>query len=185
MGAHLDDTTGYQVYHNVGENAASTTAVKETSGILLTHEGEPAQNYYYSTSCGFGSDEHVWRSETAPELFYLTARSVSRDGYEGADLVYTADSMRGEAMFAQFLLSPPETDFEKEEPWYRWSYEVSGIDSEKILKISAKPLCGKPPAYPDLFRRRICQPEAKRTGKDSKYYRGVPKCGGCGGRTGD
>ncbi len=135
VGAHVDDSTGYQVYNNIMEQNATTTAVKETTGQLLYYEGTLANTYYYSTSCGFGSDEHVWRSETAPELFYLTARSVSRDGYEGADLVYTADSMRGEAMFAQFLLSPPETDFEKEEPWYRWSYEVSGIDSEKILKI--------------------------------------------------
>lgn len=135
VGAHVDDSTGYQVYNNIMEQNATTMAVKETAGQLLYYEGALANTYYYSTSCGFGSDEHVWRSETAPELFYLTARSVSREGYEGADLVYTADSMRGEEMFAQFLSAPPETDFEKEEPWYRWSYEVSEIDSDKILKI--------------------------------------------------
>ena len=73
MGAHLDDTTGYQVYHNVGENAASTTAVKETSGILLTHEGEPAQNYYYSTSCGVGTDTAIWHAGDTQELSYLQA----------------------------------------------------------------------------------------------------------------
>ena len=49
--------------------------------------------------------------------------------------VYTAESMRDEAVFAQFLETPPETDFEREEPWYRWSYEVSQIDSKKILQI--------------------------------------------------
>lgn len=135
VGAHVDDSTGYQVYNNIMEQNSTTTAVKETAGQLLYYEGTLASTYYYSTSCGFGSDEHVWRSETAPELFYLTARSVSREGYEGTDLAYTADSMREESVFAQFLASPPETDFEKEEPWYRWSYEVSGIDSAKILKI--------------------------------------------------
>ena len=57
VGAHVDDTTSYQVYHNIGENAATTTAVKETDGMLLTYEGEPAQNYYYSTSCGVGTDD--------------------------------------------------------------------------------------------------------------------------------
>lgn len=73
VGAHLDDTTGYQVYHNVSENAASTTAVKETSGVLLVHEGEPAQNYYYSTSCGVGTDTGIWRSGDTQGLSYLQA----------------------------------------------------------------------------------------------------------------
>ena len=135
VGAHVDDSTGYQVYNNIMEQSATTTAVKETAGQLLYYEGMLASTYYYSTSCGFGSDEHVWRSQTALELFYLTARSVSREGYEGLESVYTAESMRDEAVFAQFLETPPETDFEKEEPWYRWSYEVSQIDSKKILQI--------------------------------------------------
>lgn len=37
-------------------------------------------------------------------------------------------------MFAQFLTYPPETDFEKEEPWYRWSYTVENMDEALILK---------------------------------------------------
>ncbi len=135
VGAHVDDSTGYQVYNNIMEQNTTTTAVKETAGQLLYYEGMLASTYYYSTSCGFGSDEHVWRSQTAPELFYLTARSISREGYDGAESFYTAESMRDEAVFVQFLETPPETDFEKEEPWYRWSYEVSGIDSGKILQI--------------------------------------------------
>lgn len=54
LGAHVDDTTSYQVYHNMEENAASTNAVKETDGEILTDQGEPAELYYYSTSCGTG-----------------------------------------------------------------------------------------------------------------------------------
>ncbi|MDE7131729.1 MAG: SpoIID/LytB domain-containing protein [Lachnospiraceae bacterium] len=38
VGAHVDDTTAYQVYHNCRENAATTTAVKETDGVLLTYQ---------------------------------------------------------------------------------------------------------------------------------------------------
>lgn len=135
VGAHVDDSTGYQVYNNIMEQNTTTTAVKETAGQLLYYEGMLASTYYYSTSCGFGSDEHVWRSQTAPELFYLTARSISSEGYDGMESIYTAESMCDEAVFAQFLETPPETDFEREEPWYRWSYEVSGLDSGKILRI--------------------------------------------------
>lgn len=69
LGAHLDDTTSYQVYHNIGENAATTTAVKETDGILLTDGEQTADIYYYSTSCGRGGrtpeelkDEDTFRS---------------------------------------------------------------------------------------------------------------------------
>lgn len=73
VGAHVDDTTSYQVYHNSSEKAASTTAVKETSGILLTWQGEPAQNYYYSTSCGVGTNAGIWKSREAGDIPYLQA----------------------------------------------------------------------------------------------------------------
>ena len=139
VGAHVDDSTGYQVYNNIMEQTATTTAVKETAGQLLYAEGAPVSTYYYSTSCGFGSDEHVWRSETAPELFYLSATSVSREamnaGLTGTEhtSIYTADSMKEEAMFAQFLDYPTETHFEEDESWYRWRYDVTDMDSDKLL----------------------------------------------------
>ena len=139
VGAHVDDSTGYQVYNNIMEQTATTTAVKETAGQLLYAEGVPVSTYYYSTSCGFGSDEHVWHSETAPELFYLSATSVSREamdaGLTGTEhtSIYTADSMKEEAMFAQFLDYPTETHFEEDESWYRWRYDVTDMDSDKLL----------------------------------------------------
>lgn len=138
IGAHVDDSTGYQVYNNIVEQNTTTTAVKETSGQLLYFEGKPINTYYYSTSCGFGSDEHAWKSETAPELPYLLPLSISRDGLEGKETIYTAESMKEEAMFAQFLDYPPETDFEKEEPWYRWTYEVAEISTDRILQMLQK-----------------------------------------------
>lgn len=139
VGAHVDDSTGYQVYNNITEQNATTTAVKETAGQLLYAEGAPVSTYYYSTSCGFGSEEHVWRSETAPELPYLSATSLSREAMD-AELagtehssIYTAETLKEEAMFAQFLDFPTETHFEEDESWYRWRYDVTDMDSEKIL----------------------------------------------------
>lgn len=140
VGAHVDDGTGYQVYNNIAEQNAATTAVKETAGQLLYTQGEPVSTYYYSTSCGFGSDEHVWKSESAPELPYLSATSLSKEAMDSSisgteyHSIYTAESMQQEEMFAQFLSYPPDTDFEKEESWYRWWYEVPDMDSEKILE---------------------------------------------------
>lgn len=130
MGAHLDDTTGYQVYHNVGENAASTTAVKETFGILLTHEGEPAQNYYYSTSCGVGTDTAIWHAGDTQELSYLQAVRLQWPEDEAPE---TPEALREEENFYRFITSTGEKDLEKEEPWYRWTYTVEELDAEAVL----------------------------------------------------
>ena len=135
LGAHVDDSTSYQVYNNITEQNSTTTAVKETVGQFLYQDGVPVNTFYYSTSCGFGSDEHVWKSDTAPELPYLSAQSVSEESIKGNESIYTAESMKQEDMFAQFLDYPPETDFEKDEPWYRWTYTVSDIEEAHVLKV--------------------------------------------------
>ncbi len=78
-GAHVDDSTSYQVYNNILEQESSTTAVKETYGQLLrTENGSLAGTYYYSTSCGVGSDANVWKTEAAPGLTYLKAKPLNR-----------------------------------------------------------------------------------------------------------
>ena len=63
FGAHVDDSAGYQVYNNIAENAQTTKAVKETAGSLLYYGDELCGSYYYSTSCGFGTDADVWKSD--------------------------------------------------------------------------------------------------------------------------
>lgn len=78
-GAHVDDSTTYQVYNNILEQESTTTAAKETYGQLLFKEpGALAGTYYYSTSCGVGSDANVWKTETAPTLTYLKAKPLSK-----------------------------------------------------------------------------------------------------------
>lgn len=160
LGAHVDDTTSYQVYHNSSENAATTTAVKETKGVLLTYQGEPAQNYYYSTSCGVGTNAGIWRSEAAQELPYLQAVRLNWPEYEStgngrkaenlsesvndtgeeqgeaempaASDTITIEDLREEDQFYQFITTERETDLEKEEPWYRWTYKVEELDEEAM-----------------------------------------------------
>ena len=46
IGAHVDDSVGYQVYNNIQENVNATKAVKETAGELLLYQGEPVSTYY-------------------------------------------------------------------------------------------------------------------------------------------
>ena len=79
-GAHVDDSTSYQVYNNILEQESTTTAVKETYGQLLyTESGSLAETYYYSTSCGVGSDANVWKTAAAPTLTYLRAIALNRN----------------------------------------------------------------------------------------------------------
>lgn len=132
MGAHVDDTTSYQVYHSSSENAASTTAVKETDGVLLIYQGEPAQNYYYSTSCGAGTDAGIWQTAGTEDISYLQAVRLKQSDDTSADEL--SDDLRDEENFRRFITSKGETDLEREEPWYRWSYTVEALDAEAMLK---------------------------------------------------
>ncbi|MDE6406609.1 MAG: SpoIID/LytB domain-containing protein [Lachnospiraceae bacterium] len=185
LGAHVDDTTAYQVYHNIEEHAAATTAVKETDGVLLTYEGEAAGNYYYSTSCGAGTDVVSWQGGNGEDIPYLHGvrvseaygeeRSVGAEagtdgGFEeddaerkgvqpldngngemqetaaGASENFDTESLRDETVFRQFITTVHETDFEKDEPWYRWSYHVEELD-EKNLFARLKERYASAPAF--------------------------------------
>lgn len=125
-GAHVDDSTSFQVYNNVAEKAEATKAVKETAGSLLYAGEEPAGTYYYSTSCGFGTDAGIW--ETDPEAMpYLQAKAIGSE-----DCAYTAEQLTEEEAFQSFLNDSSIASFEKEEAWYRWEYQVEELDSDKL-----------------------------------------------------
>ncbi len=146
VGAHVDDTTSYQVYHNCSEHIAATTAVKETDGMLLVYQGEPAQNYYYSTSCGVGTDAGIWKSGNSADLSYMRAVRMNLQTHQGGFAGgYTedakeegtgsaVDSLQEEEIFRAFITSKNEADLESGEPWYRWNYTVKELDEEQLLK---------------------------------------------------
>ena len=62
-GAHVDDSTNYQVYNNSSTAAASSGAVDATYGQLLMYGGDAAETYYFSTSCGYTTDMAAWGEE--------------------------------------------------------------------------------------------------------------------------
>lgn len=128
-GAHVDDSTGYQVYNNTAEKEEAIQAVQETKGEVVRLNGELVDTYYYSTSCGFGADERVWNPGEEKKVSYLTAASISETP------VFTAQDMCRGDYFHEFLQNPPETDFERQEPWYRWSITVESLDTESLRKV--------------------------------------------------
>lgn len=132
LGAHVDDSTTYQVYNNIAENVSSTKAVKETSGNILVHENEPVSTYYYSTSCGYGADEHVWNKEPERELTYLQPVYLAEKSEAVSRKVYTPEELCEEENFRSYISSVDENAFEKKEAWYRWSCKAEEIDAEEL-----------------------------------------------------
>ncbi|MBR1930977.1 MAG: SpoIID/LytB domain-containing protein [Lachnospiraceae bacterium] len=143
-GAHVDDSTSYQVYNNILEQESTTTAVKETYGqLLFTDEGECAETFYYSTSCGMGSDANVWKTESAAAVNYLTAKGINQNEMfarlEGLETERKfGEEMQEEEVFRQFITRKHAEDFEVEENWYRWSYQVKNIDVAHLRAVLQK-----------------------------------------------
>lgn len=184
LGAHVDDTTAYQVYHNSSENSATTQAVKETDGILLTYEGEPAENYYYSTSCGVGTDAKIWKSGADRDTSYMQAArllygmekqmeekqaeatnpeekiSEAENEEEKQKMEMTVEKLQEEDTFYQFISVVWEEDLENKEPWYRWTYHVDEIDTDAMLKR--------------MQERYQTVPEAVLTKTEGDYYVAEP-----------
>ncbi len=144
-GAHLDDSTSFQVYNNILEQESTTTAVKDTYGALLfTQDRGLAETYYYSTSCGVGSDANVWKTQNAPKLTYLRAKPLNKTamtkavaalgGEGGTPVENKGEELRDEEAFAAFIRAKNPDDFEVEENWYRWTYQVEEIDKAQMLE---------------------------------------------------
>lgn len=144
-GAHVDDSTSYQVYNNILEQESTTTAVKETYGELLyTAEGDLAETFYYSTSCGVGSDANIWKTEEAKTLDYLKGKSINianvsiEEAFRNDSGKDLPELLREEERFMKYITSKNAEDFEVTEGWYRWTYQVKKIDVERMYKVLQK-----------------------------------------------
>lgn len=148
-GAHVDDSTSYQVYNNITEADSTTTAVKETYGqMILTDEGIVANTYYYSTSCGVGTTASIWKTVEAQMLDYLKSSRLSQspenpvqtdDGAVAAGSTEItaetiAEELSEEESFRDFITQTHAEDYEAQEGWYRWTYTVKEIDVDRILE---------------------------------------------------
>ena len=150
-GAHVDDSTSYQVYNNITEADSTTTAVKETYGqMIMTDEGTVADTYYYSTSCGVGTTAGIWKTAEAQALDYLKSSRLSQentlqtdDGTAAAGSTEiaaetTAEELSEEETFRDFITQTHAEDYEAQEGWYRWTYTVKEIDADRMLETLKK-----------------------------------------------
>lgn len=142
-GAHVDDSTLFQVYNNHPENEESIQAVKETYGKVLQYNGEVIFAYYYSTSCGYSANaSSVWLSNEA--IPYLKGK------YQGIDLAVTTNETKdfsNEESFRNFITTTNDETLDKEFPWYRWTTEFQAADLKKVIDSTLPSLYKKKPEY--------------------------------------
>lgn len=82
-GAHIDDSTAYQVYNKNTPTAESKRAVEETSGQVLTYEGNIIEAYYFSTSMGYTDTAEIWNVEDLSSYGYLKSACLNSSTFDG------------------------------------------------------------------------------------------------------
>ena len=111
-GAHVDDTTTYQVYNNSNTKELCTQAVQETAGRVLTYNGDVITAYYSSTTCGSSTDTRIWGTSPA-EYPYLIGQMLS--------LEENQPDLTDEETFRSFIKDTEYPTFDTEFAWYRWN----------------------------------------------------------------
>lgn len=144
-GAHVDDSAAFQVYNNIAEASETSEAVYETKGQMLFVDGNPVTAYFYSTSCGYGTDLTAWNLTYGDEMAatggYLRARKIAKGQMlsdtqnpdaNSSDVQAESSKLAEEDNFAAFIKTADADSFEKEDTYYRWRYETT-LDTDLLL----------------------------------------------------
>jgi len=144
-GAHVNDSSAFQVYNNLPENEDSILAVKDTYGKVIMHDGEVINAYYFSTSCGHtATSASVWGSGI--DFPYLEAKLLVD---ESADLVKERyKDLSSEESFRSFINDESLITYDSSFNWYRWKTTMS---VENIKKVVDETLAARYNANPNLI----------------------------------
>lgn len=150
-GANVDDSISFQVYGNIEQSAAATQAVRDTAGVLLFSDRSLAEVYYYSTSCGYGTDGTVWGGTGQEYLKGIRIGSGTLQNEDGslrgaeAERLYV-EGLKKEQVFRNMITKPFVEGYEAEEAWYRWNACSVEVDEEAILARLKERYLAKPEA---------------------------------------
>lgn len=106
--AAVDDSTACQVYRNLDTAPQGDQAVEETAGeVLQKEDGSFVECYYYSTSCGRGTQMSVWHGgETDRPMLTGSEDEITLMNQE----------------FFDYIRNRYEEHSEVSEAFYRWEY---------------------------------------------------------------
>ena len=146
-GAHVDDSTNFQVYNNTLTFDSTDTAVNETFGQLLEYNGDPIEAFYYSTSDGHGTDGSVWGAD-ASNTPYLRAVTINNKAKK-------LDLTSNEA-FESFIKDENTDAYDSDFPMFRWNTKTtSTILGEEIYCEALRHIVEAWEGKPDSFRAAV------------------------------
>ena len=135
-GAHVDDSTNFQVYNNTEPDERADEAVQETYGKLLLYQDQPVDAFYFSTSCGTTTDASVWGSDPKDSP-YLKCGSLQPSRK-------TLDLESNKAFLA-FIKDKDYPSYDSSFPMYRWETvtdtsiltdNIDGVGTVESLSIT-------------------------------------------------
>lgn len=138
-GAHVDDSTSFQVYNNSAEDKNSIEAVKTTAGQTATYKGKVAGLYYFSTSCGHTTSDAVWKTGNAKGTAYFAGKYVAEKQSE--------TDLTKEENFRKFIKNSKYEAFDSSEPWFRWSVTYSAKELSNLINSRLAGLCESKPEH--------------------------------------
>ncbi|PWK15621.1 SpoIID/LytB domain-containing protein [Tumebacillus permanentifrigoris] len=147
-GFHVDDSTLSQVYNNSAENALTSQAVSETSGLVMKSGDALVDARYYSTSGGYGAAKHeVWADGNGAfpgvPIGYLNAKSYVYDPNAAGELLNL--NTQDEAALNAFYKDLSLKGYDSESYYFRWKVAFSRTELENTIN---KNLAGRYQADP-------------------------------------
>lgn len=124
-GAHINDSTSYQVYNKSEVTDAARTAVLETAGKMLLYQGQPVEAYYFSTSMGYTDTAVVWNVEDETSYGYLKSVCLNAEG--------NMTDLSEEDTFRSYISQRAE-GYDSDVKYYRWF--ASANYQEKTREIN-------------------------------------------------
>lgn len=136
LGAHVDDSAGFQVYNNINEQVSTTDAVKATHNTIAVYEGEPIGAYYYSTSCGVGTDTAIWHSGGENPKYLQSLEIGSGEWVDKKEREQSTGAwLMEETNFREWITAKEPSHYESDEGWYRWTYKIEQLDVEHLEEV--------------------------------------------------
>ena len=110
-GAHINDSTSYQVYNKTEPQEAAKRAVYETAGKMILYEGKPVEAYYFSTSMGYTDTAKIWNIADETSYGYLQSVCLNTDA--------AALDLSDEETFRNYI-SQKTNGYDSDVKYYRW-----------------------------------------------------------------
>lgn len=110
-GAHINDSTSYQVYNKVAQTKESVEAVEATRGKVLKYQGNVVEAYYFSTSMGYTDTAEIWNIDNAENYGYLHKFCLNQSEYDG--------NLSNESDFLDYIKNEA-VGYDSDIKYFRW-----------------------------------------------------------------